>query len=767
MSNVNDFLIRNDTLYKYSGMERDVVVPDGVVTIEGYAFNSNSAYKSITLPQSVRVVMKNAFYNCHKLKSLIIPSVNIQFRSGAFVNCPDVRLQIADMSGIKTKEKLSVLYAVPEADADDETFAHVLLYQKENKWMAWLLQKAEDSNEVVRAAIKLLSDDIKPTPAIVKRIIEFMLEKEKEIQAAEIDNMLDMLKSKGCKVDRKQFKSLNEPEESKSQKEISAGKSLDLNINDYEFADEALACVKNSTKIHNASGKGYADIAGIRILISEYVREWERCRSTIRGELSDIEALTNAKDVKFSVIADQIADTLNREELNQLLRGLGDKVTKYRPYILAYARFATDCEVEYIISQISQRSKGKAQGRYWATSMKEALLVNDTRTAMLYFDKHNRLDEYAKIRGMSVQELRDSRLMPEFGFDADGVKRYDIGGNTIEVTVNRDLTITLFDVNAGKTVKSIPKKSEDAAKAQACADDFKVFKKSISDFYKLRMKFMHDLHLSGDIISNEIWNRIYVKHPVLKHLSALLVWQDERGKSFIPTENGIIDACGQVYKPQGNIALAHVLSMQPKDLYDWQKYLTKNQIVQPFGQMWEPIINWSENDVQERYKDAVLTKDARSALKKALGTWGVDVHSEEMEREFDHRAGKYVYSNVGTMNFGNCFMMDYTVNDDGNTLTFGKGAMASWNNLSDVYVNRAMNAILYHMDISLVRRSVEQDRVHVFTEDVLSRFTLAQITEFINVAVENNCTNVSAILLDYKNRIFADFDPMDAFSLEW
>ena len=55
MSNVNDFLIRNDTLYKYSGMERDVVVPDGVVTIEGYAFNSNSAYESITLPQSVFV----------------------------------------------------------------------------------------------------------------------------------------------------------------------------------------------------------------------------------------------------------------------------------------------------------------------------------------------------------------------------------------------------------------------------------------------------------------------------------------------------------------------------------------------------------------------------------------------------------------------------------------------------------------------------------------------------------------------------------------
>ena len=45
-------------------------------------------------------------------------------------------------------------------------------------------------------------------------------------------------------------------------------------------------------------------------------------------------------------------------------------------------------------------------------------------------------------------------------------------------------------------------------------------------------------------------------------------------------------------------------------------------------------------------------------------------------------------------------------------------------------------------------------------------FTLAQITEFIRLATENTCTNVTALLLDYKNQNFADFDPMEEFSLE-
>ena len=48
----------------------------------------------------------------------------------------------------------------------------------------------------------------------------------------------------------------------------------------------------------------------------------------------------------------------------------------------------------------------------------------------------------------------------------------------------------------------------------------------------------------------------------------------------------------------------------------------------------------------------------------------------------------------------------------------------------------------------------------------LPQFTLAQIMDFIRTAIENNCTNVAAILLNFRNSNFADFDPMDEFSLD-
>ena len=39
-------------------------------------------------------------------------------------------------------------------------------------------------------------------------------------------------------------------------------------------------------------------------------------------------------------------------------------------------------------------------------------------------------------------------------------------------------------------------------------------------------------------------------------------------------------------------------------------------------------------------------------------------------------------------------------------------------------------------------------------------------TELLNLAIENHCTNCTAALLEYKNIRFADFDPMDVFTLE-
>ena len=54
----------------------------------------------------------------------------------------------------------------------------------------------------------------------------------------------------------------------------------------------------------------------------------------------------------------------------------------------------------------------------------------------------------------------------------------------------------------------------------------------------------------------------------------------------------------------------------------------------------------------------------------------------------------------------------------------------------------------------------------VTVRDILPKFTFAQIMEFINKANENHCANVLAVLLEYRNTSYADFDPMTEFTLE-
>ena len=78
---------------------------------------------------------------------------------------------------------------------------------------------------------------------------------------------------------------------------------------------------------------------------------------------------------------------------------------------------------------------------------------------------------------------------------------------------------------------------------------------------------------------------------------------------------------------------------------------------------------------------------------------------------------------------------------------------------------RQVNHIVAYLDRVTVWDRVRKDDLTVM--DLMPGFTLAQITEFIAAAQEANATNVLAELLNYKNANFADFDPMDEFTLEW
>ena len=75
-----------------------------------------------------------------------------------------------------------------------------------------------------------------------------------------------------------------------------------------------------------------------------------------------------------------------------------------------------------------------------------------------------------------------------------------------------------------------------------------------------------------------------------------------------------------------------------------------------------------------------------------------------------------------------------------------------------------VNHVLAYLDRVTVYDRIVKDDVSV--AQFLPSFTLAQITEFIKLASENNCPNVTAILLDFQQNNFPNFDPMAEFTLD-
>lgn len=172
-----DFVLIDKVLYKYTGKQADVVIPDNVEVIGEFAFYRNEYIENVVMSDNVRKICKHAFDNCINLKSIRlsenipyieqssfsfcsslesieIPESVKEIKAVAFRGC--VRLNEVKIHGKLTAYEGSFKETALEYDwiIPQEYDEFNLAYSDENKEYCFAFRSADKSEEYRLNAVK-------------------------------------------------------------------------------------------------------------------------------------------------------------------------------------------------------------------------------------------------------------------------------------------------------------------------------------------------------------------------------------------------------------------------------------------------------------------------------------------------------------------------------------------------------------------------------------------------------------------------------------
>lgn len=89
-SSTKEFKIVDEKLVAYSGKDENVVIPDGVKSIEDGAFENNDIISSIVIPSTVKKIGKDAFSRCYNLSRVVFSEGLTTIGRNAFGYCKKI-----------------------------------------------------------------------------------------------------------------------------------------------------------------------------------------------------------------------------------------------------------------------------------------------------------------------------------------------------------------------------------------------------------------------------------------------------------------------------------------------------------------------------------------------------------------------------------------------------------------------------------------------------------------------------------------------------
>ena len=794
----------------FSGCKKleSIVIPSGVTSIGDRAFSWCEKLESIVIPNGVTSIDDRTFYWCGKLESIVIPEGVTSIGGSAFSGCknltsiviPDSVTSIGDeaFSGCKKLKKFGPLS--PSCKMGKDVFGKEIpkgIYGEVCELLPFFTDAQLKTCVLNERVWKELAPELKveifltrqgkplldvyksitskPDAALIGEMLVKVLSAKpgaKECTAAANFMTLfciiaepELLKTlysklKELKVAGKAVKTVEE--HAILMKKLGCGVSSDENLPEAEKRVARTLMEREQTEkdlektlkglysltfpelpeLCGANGKALApSVLAYLLTLHEELEEHKWSQSDVVPAYEKAGLCPEAQELLALLDGGSLQKAL--VELADRNLGLSGRSKKM---FLAYpiCRYADEGTMAELTARAPKwRSSVSGNDAPPLATFRKANAYSDTRAAMLFADKYHELEAYADIRGTTEDAIRD-RFLSDVGVDENGRKSYDLGNQTVTAVLQGDLSF-LIELPDGKIAKSLPKKGADEAKYEAANADFSEMKKAVKRITKNRGTVLFEDFLSGRTRKADEWKDAYLVNPVLRMTAKLLVWAQGK-KTFTLAADGAITSDGSAYEiADGPIKLAHPMEMPAEDVTAWQKYFTSHALKQPFEQVWEPAIDGA-SVAKDRYKDCPIP---------FLFFRGKEKHGITVQ-DYDYHNEIYIYfDGIKTSVERLDFRRHAIENGDRfevKTFSFEK-------------YNRKVNHIVAYLDRITVYNRIKNDDVSV--ERFLSQFTLAQITEFIKIAQENNATNVAALLLEYKNANFADFDPMDDFSLEW
>lgn len=754
------FQIENDVLVKatvkdpYTYRKYKITIPDGVKEIGENSFNGCVEIETVELPEGVEKIGSNAFYNCHSMRSITFPNSLTSVAEDAFAYCNSLS-SIKAPSGLDNVDVDTIeSFIIPRWTYFQAKLIAKLFLNNYNESLAEKCAKVfgrdpfsnSKSYATKRNALgKAIADAIKKNPSEAQCIAaaNFILFTKKVCEVSVLKQIYEMIAKASCSKAISLIEA--DPEAVKRLEYVETAPVItnDIEKKIYSLMPEKkiASLFKKQYSIEEINKVVLKDKSGKKLSLN--VLKWlylindERTNNVpiynkpgICPEAAEVVSELDAKSFQKAISSTFVYNVY----------GTGNRL--YLSYPVC--RYADD----ETLSQVLKRAEGFKS----ATSGKNAPVIKMVRQACIYStlkqaiffaEKYKDLDEYARLRGTDADTIRDTTLV-DVGLDENGCKKYDLGNQTVVVHMQPDYSFVV-ELPDGQTAKSLPKRGADESLYEAANNDFSSMKKSVKKIVKNRFAVLFEDFLSGKAKDAKSWETVYFSNPMLKQAVKLIVWS-QGDKTFTVSDAGLIDSNNNSYT-LGNdaIKVAHPMEMDKEDIERWQKYFTSHSLKQPFIQIWEPVRSSSRIN-EDRYKGAMIPYYRFLGQEKH----GITVTDSDFHSYIDI-SFKGLETDIDRIDYAR-----HSINPEDRfeikKISFSK------------YTRQVNHEIAYLDKVTVWGRIKDDDQS---IADMLTEFTLAQITEFIKVAQEAKAVNVLALLMEYKNKTYSDYDPMDEFTLDW